>query len=163
MPGGDSLYTIVASFQGKRLTAVDTIQALFIAANQADCVIPGNESLEVFKKKAFFYYISDDINKATAALLDEMVATLTQFNCVKLEIMGHTCNIGRTDEVNYELSVRRAEAVKKYLMNKGVAEDRLVISGFGSTRPLLSNKSEYGRIKNRRVEFKVVAKGNETE
>ena len=57
------------------------------------------------------------------------------------------------------LSVKRAEAVRKFLTSKGVPEKRLKVAGQGSAKPVLPNKTEYGRIKNRRVEFKLLTTG----
>lgn len=157
---GDSVYTIVATIEGQEVMSTDTVDVKYVPHEEdGDLLIPTEEDLMVFKKKAFFYYISDDINKASSALLNQMAETMTKFKGIKVKILGHTCNIGGSEPENQELSIRRSTAVRKYLVNKGVAEDRLEMEGFGSSEPILSNKTEYGRIKNRRVEFEVVATG----
>lgn len=160
---GDSLYTIVATLEGNEVIATDTIDVKFIPAEMTAFLIPTDEELKIFERKAFFYYLSDDINKATSALLDDIAKFMIKYKGVKITLEGHTCNIGVTEESNMELSERRANSVKKYLLNKGIESDRLEISGFGSARPILSNKTEYGRIKNRRVEFRVLARGDESK
>ena len=71
---------------------------------------------------------------------------------VKLEIGGHTDNAG-DPKVNMKLSQDRADEVKKQLVLGGIAESRLTAIGFGSSKPLQSNKTETGRANNRRVEF----------
>ena len=160
---GDSLYTIVATIEGAEVTNTDTINVQFIPREVTALLIPTDEELKIFERKAFFYYLSDDINKASAALLDEIGRFMNKYRGVVIELQGHTCNIGVTEDDNMELSKRRANSVKNYLTNKGVEEERLQINGFGSARPILSNKTEYGRIKNRRVEFGVKARGDENK
>ena len=73
---------------------------------------------------------------------------------LSVTIDGHTDNIG-SDKVNNPLSVRRAEACKKYLVNKGINADRMTTAGFGSTQPVADNKTAEGRQKNRRIEIKI--------
>lgn len=71
---------------------------------------------------------------------------------IHVEISGHTDNIGSAS-ANQMLSLRRAEAVKKYLVSRGVAATRLTAVGYGFTRPVADNRTEEGRAKNRRIEF----------
>ena len=160
---GDSLYTIVATIEGKDVVNTDTINVQFIPREATALLIPTDEELKIFERKAFFYYLSDDINKATSALLDEIGRFMIKFKGVVIDLQGHTCNIGATENDNMTLSERRATAVRSYLIKKGIEEDRLKITGFGSSIPILSNKTEYGRIKNRRVEFNVLARGDENK
>ena len=84
--------------------------------------------------------------------LDRDVATLKEWGDVKVEVAGHTCNIG-TDEYNMGLSQRRADAVRNYLISKGVSADRLTAKGYGESRPIADNSTREGRIQNRRVEL----------
>lgn len=86
------------------------------------------------------------------AKLDQNVATLKEWGDVDVEVAGHTCNIG-TDEYNLGLSQRRAEAVRNYLISKGVSADRLSAKGYGESRPVVSNATREGRAQNRRVEL----------
>ena len=77
---------------------------------------------------------------------------------VNLEVViaiGHTDSIG-TDAYNQKLSVRRAEAVKKYLSSKGVEGNRIYTEGKGEKQPVASNKTKEGRAKNRRTEIEVI-------
>jgi outer membrane protein OmpA-like peptidoglycan-associated protein len=71
-----------------------------------------------------------------------------------LSIVGHTDNTG-SDEYNQKLSEDRAEAVKKYLVGKGVGEIGITASGKGETEPIADNNTPEGRDKNRRVVFSV--------
>lgn len=86
------------------------------------------------------------------ANLDQDVTTLKQWGNVKLEVAGHTDYIG-TDEYNMDLSLRRADAVRNYLIDKGIAADRLTVKGYGESQPIADNETEAGRFKNRRVEL----------
>jgi outer membrane protein OmpA-like peptidoglycan-associated protein len=70
-------------------------------------------------------------------------------------IEGHTDNVG-SRELNLNLSKRRARAVEKYLVEKGIAQKRLKSDGFGFDRPLATNDTPLGRAKNRRTEFKLL-------
>lgn len=74
---------------------------------------------------------------------------------VKVEIQGYTDNIG-SEKNNMKLSVMRAQAVKDYLMRRGVSADRMVVKGYGESNPIASNKTAKGRAMNRRIEFKVL-------
>lgn len=87
-------------------------------------------------------------------ILDTVVAYLKRNPDVEVTIDGHTDNTG-SDKVNNPLSVKRAEATKKYLVSKGINGDRLTTAGFGSTQPVADNKTKEGREKNRRIEIKI--------
>jgi OOP family OmpA-OmpF porin len=69
--------------------------------------------------------------------------------------VGHTDSIG-SDAYNQKLSVKRADAVKAYLVSKGVEANRVYTEGKGKTQPIADNKTDAGRAKNRRVEIEVV-------
>jgi outer membrane protein OmpA-like peptidoglycan-associated protein len=71
---------------------------------------------------------------------------------VEVEISGHTDIIG-SEKTNLSLSKRRAEAVKNYLVSKGISPKRITTKGFGFTKPIATNKTDEGRAKNRRIEF----------
>ena len=101
-----------------------------------------------------FEFDSDVIKPESYPTLDAAVETLkskTEFN---LDVSGHTDNIG-DDAYNQNLSERRANAVVKYLTDKGISAARLKAAGFGETQPVAENETPEGRAKNRRVDFKV--------
>lgn len=83
--------------------------------------------------------------------LDELANVLNETNWTLL-LIGHTDNVG-SDSDNLILSKKRAEAVKNYLVSKGIADVRITTIGKGESEPLVSNETEQGREKNRRVEF----------
>jgi len=86
------------------------------------------------------------------ATLDEAAATLKQWGDTKVEVAGHTDSLS-TDEYNLQLSQRRAEAVRDYLVGKGIAAERLTARGYGEANPVGDNATEQGRFANRRVEL----------
>lgn len=85
-------------------------------------------------------------------ILDQVAAILKKSPAVAVEVSGHTDDSGDAEK-NLTLSLRRAEAVKRYLVTKGTAESRLTAVGFGPDRPVADNKTEAGRARNRRIEF----------
>ena len=87
--------------------------------------------------------------------LDELAEVLKKKTTWRLEITGHTDNVG-DDNLNLALSKKRAEALKAYLMSQGVEELRLLTLYFGETKPIATNDTPEGRQKNRRVEMKIV-------
>lgn len=101
-----------------------------------------------------FDFNKDTIRPTSTAVLDDAVAAMTEFALVKVRIVGHTDNVGKP-EVNLELSQRRADAVKKYLTDRGIAGDRIASDGKGDTQPVATNETEAGRAKNRRIEFEI--------
>ncbi len=89
------------------------------------------------------------------ALLDELAKVIQENPHVqKVSIEGHASDEGEAEH-NLALSKARAEAVRLYLVAKGVSADRLSSTGFGESKPLAANDSEPGREKNRRVEFHI--------
>jgi len=80
------------------------------------------------------------------------VASIIKLHNLKVQINGHTDNIG-DDEKNQILSEKRADAVKVFLVNEGCISENLTIVGYGKTQPIASNDTEIGRAKNRRVEL----------
>jgi OOP family OmpA-OmpF porin len=98
---------------------------------------------------------SADITKNSNVVLDKVVQVLTDYPDVRIEISGHTDNVGKP-EFNRELSQKRADAVKQYLINKGIKPERLTAVGFGLEKPIADNKTAAGKAKNRRTEFRLL-------
>jgi OOP family OmpA-OmpF porin len=93
--------------------------------------------------------------------LNRAARVLEQYPDVRLEIVGHTDSTGSRD-TNVELSERRAEAVRKYLVDKGLDASRLQVRGAGPDEPIGDNKTKAGRAQNRRIEFKLLMPGETT-
>ena len=94
-----------------------------------------------------------DLKAGSYSTLNEIAEALQAEPGMKVEIQGHTDSRG-SEEYNLGLSQKRAEAVKAYLVSKGVDGERMVARGYGATHPIASNKTEEGRASNRRVELK---------
>lgn len=103
--------------------------------------------------KIFFENDSDKLKAASLAQLDELVNILQRNEGANLFIGGHTDSNG-SDEYNLTLSQKRTDAVKTYLMGKGIMESRLQAVGYGEGTPIADNGTKAGRAKNRRVELK---------
>ena len=95
------------------------------------------------------------IRESSFPSLDELVNLLKRKPTFKLLIDGHTDNVGGMT-YNQKLSQERADAVKKYLTDKGVDNSRVIAKGYGMTKPIVSNETAAGRQKNRRVEFTIM-------
>ncbi|RMG96205.1 MAG: OmpA family protein [Deltaproteobacteria bacterium] len=111
--------------------------------------------------------IEFDFNEATIKpeskpVLDKAIEVLKEFPEIRVEIVGHTDNVG-TREFNLELSRRRAEAVRDYLVRGGIDPSRLRVRGAGPDEPIAPNDTEEGRAKNRRTEFRILTKDDEPD
>jgi len=89
--------------------------------------------------------------------LDRLVEIMKDNPTVKIELGGHTDNVGNKDALK-ALSESRVKAVNEYLISKGINKDRITGKGYGGTVPVVPNTNEANRQRNRRVEFKIVKK-----
>ncbi|NBX79726.1 MAG: OmpA family protein [Flavobacteriales bacterium] len=122
------------------------------------CPVIEQEIVEVLKT-AFdaleFETAKDIIKDESKPSLDELAEVLVKKAAWKLDITGHTDNVG-DDNKNMALSKKRAESLKNYLISKGIDASRLNTFYFGETKPIADNNTPEGRKKNRRVEMKIV-------
>lgn len=95
------------------------------------------------------------LRKESMPTLNDMVEVMKLKPTMVIEISGHTDNVG-TPESNLKLSTDRANAVKNYLVQHGVAATRIQTKGYGDTQPTASNETDEGRQKNRRTEVKII-------
>jgi outer membrane protein OmpA-like peptidoglycan-associated protein len=102
-----------------------------------------------------FDFDKSNIRKADVAELEKAVAFLKKYPGSKVAVEGHTDSRG-TDKYNMKLSQRRADAVKKYLVDKGEKADRITAEGKGEGFPIADNKTDKGRFENRRVEVLII-------
>jgi len=101
-----------------------------------------------------FEFDSDRLLPESKVILKEVAETLSAYPNIKVDVEGHTDNIG-TDAYNLGLSERRSITVQKFLESNGVVAKRLRPVGYGESVPIDTNDTEAGRENNRRVEFKV--------
>lgn len=96
-----------------------------------------------------------DIKPDTKPTLDRLYSSFIKSKTLVVEIGGHTDNSG-SEADNLRLSQHRADAIKAYLVKKGISEDRILAKGYGESNPHLGNDTPEGRAKNRRTEVKVI-------
>ena len=104
---------------------------------------------------AFFDFDKSVLKPEGRAKLDDLVSKIQGINLEVIIAVGHTDSVG-SDAYNQKLSVRRAEAVKAYLISKGIERNRVYTEGKGEKQPVADNRTAEGRAKNRRVEVEVV-------
>ena len=121
--------------------------------------IPIKQKLKDVFDNLVFEFNKDVIKSSSYSYLDELADVMVQEPTWKLKIIGHTDNKG-SEEYNLDLSTRRANSVKKYLISKGVNQDIITSEGKGETEPIDTNDTEQGREKNRRVEFVIIKPDN---
>ena len=112
-----------------------------------DLIMPGNIT---------FAHDSTTINPSFYNTLDKIATTMNQYNQTTVTVMGHTDSVGNPT-YNQGLSQRRAQSVAGYLVNRGVANNRIQTLGYGQNQPIATNSTEQGRMQNRRVEIKLNA------
>jgi OmpA-OmpF porin, OOP family len=104
---------------------------------------------------AFFDFDKAVLKPEGKAKLDDLVGKVKGISLEVIIAVGHTDSVGK-DEYNQKLSVARSEAVKAYLVSKGIEKNRVYTEGKGEKAPVADNKTAEGRAKNRRVEIEVV-------
>jgi OOP family OmpA-OmpF porin len=110
------------------------------------------EKQSLILEGVFFEFDEAILKSISEETLDRVAQSMLDWPEVRVEVAGHTDWDG-PDEYNENLSLRRAQSVKDYLVSKGVAEGRLKVSGYGESRPVADNSTKEGRAKNRRVEL----------
>jgi outer membrane protein OmpA-like peptidoglycan-associated protein len=113
--------------------------------------------VKVVLNNIFFDFDKATLRAESTGELERLQKLLTETPALRLEISGHTDNVGNA-AYNKDLSQRRAKAVVDYLVQKGISKDRLTFAGYGDTQPVAPNTTKGGRQLNRRTEFKVTGK-----
>ena len=103
---------------------------------------------------ALFDFDKSAIRPDARAKLDDLAGKIRGVNLEVVIVIGHTDSVGK-DAYNMKLSVRRAEAVKAYLVGKGIAANRVYTEGKGERQPIATNKTKEGRQKNRRADIEI--------
>jgi outer membrane protein OmpA-like peptidoglycan-associated protein len=148
-PASTTRYTLTASGAGGSQAASTTIT-----------VIPAAPPAPIDRLTVHVNFDTDkaEIRKSEMDDLKKAVAFVQKYPGATISVEGHTDSTG-SNEYNQALSERRAEAVKKYLVEHGgVAADKITAKGFGETRPIASNDTAKGRAENRRVEIVIVSR-----
>lgn len=158
---GDRLYDSAVllkaksfSSKGESITMADSIVKSEIDLKLKEFItsyIPSNDLS--FSLKINFNSNESIILEESFQELNKLAELLQEFQDLKLEIIGHTDDIGSSEE-NMTLSKKRAIAVKKYLFDRSVDPKRLITDGKGEGQPIESNRTLKGKAENRRVEFK---------
>ena len=118
-------------------------------------VAPPAATKVTYAADAFFDFNKSVIKPEGKAKLDDLIGKIKDINLEVIIAVGHTDSVG-SDAYNQKLSVRRSEAVKAYLVSKGIEKNRVYTEGKGEKQPVADNKTAEGRAKNRRVEIEVV-------
>jgi len=117
---------------------------------------PIEKDVTIRLNNIFFDTDKAELLPASYLELDKLIALLNQNPKIKIEIGGHTDDVG-SDAYNQKLSQRRAEAVRQYLISKGISENRITSTGYGESKPSHPNNSPENRALNRRVEFTILS------
>ena len=151
-----TVFVTAPNLRGKN--AYREADGFFRFAKEAEVIILKEEEKQVMKK-AFenleFKSTSDIILTSSFTSLNELAQLMAANPSWKLRISGHTDNVGNAAS-NMDLSKRRSESVKKYLVSKGIAADRFEVQYFGAEKPIAPNETPEGRARNRRVEMLLV-------
>lgn len=114
----------------------------------------GNLLAVTFKGDVTFDTNSAEVRPGLYSEINRVAGVMTQYPETLIRVEGHTDSVG-SDAYNMDLSTRRANAVKTLLVQRGVADSRIEVVGYGETIPIATNDTEAGRQKNRRVEIKI--------
>lgn len=126
-----------------------------VAPKPAPAPQPPVATKVTYAADAFFDFDKSVLKPEGKAKLDDLVGKVKGINLEVIIAVGHTDSVG-SDAYNQKLSVRRSEAVKAYLVSKGIEKNRVYTEGKGEKQPVADNKTKEGRAKNRRVEIEVV-------
>ena len=151
-PGCDGAIAAPAAAPAAAPTAAPAAPAAAAPAVAAPAVAAQKVT---YAADAFFDFDKSVLKPEGKAKLDDLVSKVKDINLEVIIAVGHTDSVG-SDAYNQKLSVRRSEAVKAYLVSKGIEKTRVYTEGKGEQQPVADNKTAEGRAKNRRVEIEVV-------
>lgn len=120
-------------------------------------LVPIAVNEQIVLNNVFFQKGKADLYSSSYSELDRLVDLMKENPEIKIEILGHTNNIGDRQQL-MDLSEQRAESVKKYIVEQGITESRITTKGHGPNKPIATNDTPEGRKKNQRVEFKITEK-----
>jgi OmpA-OmpF porin, OOP family len=158
LPAGDKYDIFIMGFRDSISYNILDIPAL---APNAFYKNPFSVAIEFEPPKSFalenveFDFKLSTLRPSSYPTLDELVEYLLRKDDERIEIGGHTDNIG-TAVKNMKLSQERAQSIVNYLISKGIGAERLVAKGYGATDPVAENNTDEGRQRNRRTEVKIL-------
>jgi OmpA-OmpF porin, OOP family len=158
LPSGDKYEIYIMGFKDSTSYNVLDIPALAANAfykNPFSVDIEFEPAREFVLENVEFDFAKATLRPSSYAVLDELVAYLVRKDDERVEIGGHTDNIG-TPARNLKLSQERAQSIVNYLISKGISAERVTAKGYGATDPIAENNSEEGRQRNRRTEVKIL-------
>jgi outer membrane protein OmpA-like peptidoglycan-associated protein len=144
----EGYFSISENLDLKSLSEFETIEKNLL-------LTPVNKGETIRINNVFFDFAKATLQPESYPELDRVVEMLKLNNNFKIEIRGHTDNVGG-EANNQTLSENRAQSVRNYIISKGINDSRVTSIGFGESKPVSANSSEKGRQENRRVEFKVL-------
>jgi OOP family OmpA-OmpF porin len=106
-------------------------------------------------ERVYFDFAKATLRPESFPELEELVDFMKHRETIRIEIAGHTDNVGK-DADNLKLSQQRAEAIRNYVLKKGIQPARVIAKGYGAALPIADNSTEEGRQKNRRTEVKIL-------
>ncbi len=109
----------------------------------------------VYELKIHFAPNKSDLYQAAKTEIDKLYEEMVKNPTMRIEVAGHTDNVG-DDKLNLQVSQRRANSIKEYLVQKGISDKRIIAKGYGETAPLADNATEEGRTRNRRIEIRML-------
>jgi outer membrane protein OmpA-like peptidoglycan-associated protein len=118
-------------------------------------IVPIEVGQSIRLNNIFFEVNKSKLKPESFPELDRVVEFLKNNPAIKIEIGGHTDNVGKAG-ANMKLSEARAAAVAEYIVSKGLPKDHIVSKGYGMTKPVVPNKTKADKAKNRRVEFTIL-------
>jgi type IX secretion system PorP/SprF family membrane protein len=155
----------VDTLQTEAVPVVDTVENMSTRLKHKQDSIMALASAGALQHEAFvleratlhfnFEFNSAKLDGPSKKYLDELAQALIENPHLNIKLTGHTDNIG-SDKFNMKLSISRAEAIKNFIVDRGVAAERILAEGKGLREPLNENKTEEGRNKNRRVELTIL-------
>ena len=126
------------------------------ASVQVGEITPEGLEIETISRNIEFDFNSTHVTEHTHLYLDPLAEMLKAYPETKIIITGHTDNVGRK-QYNKQLSLKRAQTVQLYLLERGVSESQIQVIGMGDEQPVDTNKTKEGRSRNRRVEIELVS------
>ena len=155
-PGCDGAIAPVVAPRAAPAPVAAAPAPVVVAPAPAPAPAPATVATKVtYAADAFFDFDKSVLKPEGKAKLDDLVGKIKDINLEVIIAVGHTDAVG-SDAYNQKLSVRRSEAVKAYLVSKGIEKNRVYTEGKGEKQPVADNKTAEGRAKNRRVEIEVV-------